>query len=266
MNENLPISSCHFWKYKLVLLQILYQSSVPPNITPLYIFSSNIIYFDQKEPIKLQTFENFKSSRQNLSNFSCQFWNDTSIPLLILHHSSLSWHINFKLIYSLLSIKESHQSPSFETSGCSGKNLPNCSCYFPNHKSVFLQILHHSLVSWKITPQALYTLVKSSLLKCKFLRLSSDRVKIRQIPYVNFESTSQFLFRFFIILQCQHITPLYIFSLCIFYFVQKDPMKISMVTLSSVLVKICQIPQVIFQTINRFFFFKFCLTLQCHER
>ena len=183
-----------------------------------------------------------------------------------LHHSSLSWHINFKLIYSLLSIKESHQSPSFETFGCSGKNLPNCSCYFPNHKSVFLQILHHSLVSWKITPQALYTLVKSSLLKCKFLRLSSDRVKIRQIPYVNFESTSQFLFRFFIILQCQHITPLYIFSLCIFYFVQKDPMKISMVTLSNVLVKICQIPQVIFQIINRFFFFKFCLTLQCHER
>ena len=38
-----------------------------------------------------------------------------------------------------------------KTFKCSGENLPNSSCYFPNHKSFFLQILHHSLVSWKIT-------------------------------------------------------------------------------------------------------------------
>ena len=37
--------------------------------------------------------------------------------------------------------------------------------------------------------------------KCKFLRLLSAQVKIRQIPYVHFETTGQFLFRFFIILQ-----------------------------------------------------------------
>ena len=48
--------------------------------------------------------------------------------------------------------------------------------------------------------QTLYTLVKSSWLKCKLLILSSSRVKIHQIFYFNFETTSQFLFRFFIIL------------------------------------------------------------------
>ena len=49
------------------------------------------------------------------------------------------------------------------------------------------------------------TSVKSSPLKCIFLRLSSSRVKIHQIPYVNFEATSQFLFRFFIIPQCHYL-------------------------------------------------------------
>ena len=29
--------------------------------------------------------------------------------------------------------------------------MPNSSCHFPNHKSVALQVLHHSSVSWKIT-------------------------------------------------------------------------------------------------------------------
>ena len=60
------------------------------------------------------------------------------------------------------------------------------------------------------------------------------------------------------------ITPLYVCSLCIFNFGQKDPMKIPVLTLSSVLMKICQIPHVIFQTTGRFFF-KFFMTLHCHE-
>ena len=53
-------------------------------------------------------------------------------------------------------------------------------------------------------------------------------------------------------------------SSCIFYFRQKDPMKVPILTLSSVVMKICQIPHVIFQTTSHFFF-KFCMTPQCHE-
>ena len=55
-------------------------------------FSSNITYFDQKQPIKVQIFEIFKCSAKNLWNSSCQFWTDKSVPLQILYHSSLSWH------------------------------------------------------------------------------------------------------------------------------------------------------------------------------
>ena len=53
-------------------------------------------------------------------------------------------------------------------------------------------------------------------------------------------------------------------SLCIFYFGQKNPMKKPILTLSSVLMKICQIPHLIFQ-IRSQFFFKFCMTFHCHE-
>ena len=84
---------CQFWNDELIPLQILYRSSVSWKITPLYFFSSKNIYFAQKEHIKMKIFETFKSSGQNPSNISCQFWNDKPIPLQILHHYSLSWHI-----------------------------------------------------------------------------------------------------------------------------------------------------------------------------
>ena len=47
--------------------------------------------------------------------------------------------------------------------------------------------------------EILCTLFKKSPLKCKFLRFSSAQVKIRQIPHVNFELSSQLLFKFCII-------------------------------------------------------------------
>ena len=54
-------------------------------------------------------------------------------------------------MHFLLWTEGSHQGPYFDTTECSGENLPNSSCHFPNYKSVFLQTLHHSSVSWKIT-------------------------------------------------------------------------------------------------------------------
>ena len=93
--ENMPNYSCQFWKRKSVFLQVLSQFSVPSNITLLFCFSSNIIYFVQKEPIKVQIFETFECSVQNLSNCSGQFWSDKSIPFQILHRSSLSWIMTY---------------------------------------------------------------------------------------------------------------------------------------------------------------------------
>ena len=82
-------------------------------------------------------------------------------------HNSL---LNFKLKYFQLWTKESHQSPHFETYKCSGENLPNSLWYFPNQKLFSLQILHHSLVSWNITPLHFFrsNIIGKDQSKCKF--------------------------------------------------------------------------------------------------
>ena len=82
--ENLPNSSCHLRKYKSVFLQILHQFSMLWNIILFYtFFSSNIIYFGQKQPIKVEVFEIFEWWSQKSSNSSCQFRIDKLSPLQI---------------------------------------------------------------------------------------------------------------------------------------------------------------------------------------
>ena len=76
------------------------------------------------------------------------FSNFPSFFIITTHNSP----VNFMLIHFLLWIKGPNKSPNFENFVCSSENLPKSSCHFPNHKLFFLQILHHSLVSWKITP------------------------------------------------------------------------------------------------------------------
>ena len=141
-----PVKIC---QSKFFLL-ILNQSSMPSNTTPLYFFSSNVIYFNQKESIKV------------------------------------------------------HISETFERSG---ENLPNSSCHFPNHKSIFLQIFYCSSVSLNITLlyffiQTLYTLVNRMSLKWKILRPFECSGQNSTIPRINFETTYQFLFKVCIILHC----------------------------------------------------------------
>ena len=111
--------------------------------------------------------------------------------------------VSFKPIHFLFWMK-GHPSKSqfldFQT--CSGENLLNSLCNFWKHKSffpsnvasIFSTIKHNCPIPF--LAQTLYTLVKSSPLMCKFLRFLSARVKICQIPHVNFELTSQFFFNF----------------------------------------------------------------------
>ena len=153
--QNLANSLCQFWNDKLIPLQILYPSSVSWKITPLYYFSSNSIYFAQKEPIKVKMFETFECSGQNLSNSLCQFWNDKSIPLQILYLSSVSWKITPLYFFSSNNIyfpqKEHIKMKIFETFKCLAQNLWNSLCQLWNYKSILLQILCHSSLSWQIT-------------------------------------------------------------------------------------------------------------------
>ena len=110
--QNLSHSSGQFWNDKSLPLQILYHSSASWKITLLYFLAQKIIYFAQKEPIKVKIFETFNCWGQNLSNSSCQFWNHKLISLQILYHSSVSWKITPMYFFSSNNIyfaqKEAH--------------------------------------------------------------------------------------------------------------------------------------------------------------
>ena len=94
------------------------------------------------------------------------------------HNSS----VNFKAIPFLLWTKGCHQSPNFDTFQCSGENLPNSSYHFSSNKSAFLQSLHHSSMSWKITP--LYFFSSNNV---HFARKEPIKVKI----FETFECSGQ---------------------------------------------------------------------------
>ena len=134
-------------------------------------------------------------------------------------------------MHFLLWRKGSHQSPNFDTSKCSGEILSYSSCHFPNHKSIFLQILHDSSVSWKITTlyisklNVLYFAWKG-LIEVQIFEILSARIKIHQILVI-FERTNWFFFKFCITLSVLwDITPLYFFSWIFIYFQQKEPIKV----------------------------------------
>ena len=135
---------------------------------------------------------------------------------------------------------------------------------FPsNGVSVFTAIKHNSPILF--LAQALYTLFKRSPLKCKFLRFSSAWVKICQIPYINFELTSHFLFKFCIILPCNNIKLLYTYlAQTLYVLFKRSPLKCKFLRFSSARVKICQIPHVNFELTSQFLF-KFCIILHCHD-
>ena len=124
---------------------------------------------------------------------------------IVMTHNS---YVNIKVIPFLLWTKGSHQSSNFDTFKCSGENLPNFSCLFSNHWSVFLQNLHNPSLSWKITP--LYFCSSSNiyfgqrqLIKNFFLGFSSAWVKFCEV-HVIFKTTNQFLLNFCIILHCHY--------------------------------------------------------------
>ena len=148
---------------------------------------------------------------------------------LILWTISRMWvNVNCKIVHQPIPIRENREYPgNFQNesvssafnwvlpfyflkwncyfSACKQKILESTSQFSSNFASIFSTIKHNSPILF--LAQALYTLVKSSLLKCKFLKFLSARVKICQIPPVNFELTSQFLFKFCMILHC-HDTKL----------------------------------------------------------
>ena len=112
-------------------------------------------------------------------NSSCQFWNQkvtvysnfASLFSAMKNNSSVFF---FYLISNLYALdKKSPSKWTFHTFGYLGEKSPNLLCHIWNYKSVFLQNLHHSSVSWEITllyfffVEAVHDLDKRSPSKCK---------------------------------------------------------------------------------------------------
>ena len=142
-----------------------------------------------------------------------------------------------------------------------------------NDKSVPLKILCASSVSWKIThltflAQTIYALLKRSPLTWKFLRLSSSRVKICQIPYI-----CQFWNDKSIPLQMVYPcsvswkrNPLYLFSSNNIYFAQKEPIKVKIFEIFKYLGQNSSNSWHVNLEMTSQFLLKFYILLQFHER
>ena len=93
-----------WWRFaKFLMSYSKPQVTFSPNFGSLFsvtkdnssiLFRSSVMYFAQKEPIKVQIFETFECLGQNSPNF-CRFWNKKSVFLQIM-----SWDINPLHIFS----------------------------------------------------------------------------------------------------------------------------------------------------------------------
>ena len=157
------------------------QVSFPSNVVSVFStikhnssilsFSSNIIYFGQKQPLKVQIFEIFECSGQNLSIMNWKVNSSSNLASF-----SLSWHVNFMLIHFLLWIKWPHQNSNFR--------LPNMPCWkfakffrsilkgqvsFPsNVASVFTATKHNFPVIFKVKH---YVLCSKEAIKVQILKI-----------------------------------------------------------------------------------------------
>ena len=179
--------------------------------------------------------------------------------------------INFKVILFYFKQKDTIKVlPILTLSSALVKICQVSHVIFSNHKPFFPQNLHNSSESWKITPlyfcsSNIYTLATRSQLKHRFFSfqvLGSKFVKfLKKVLKWKVNSSSIFV-SFFTVMTHNSSVKL---KLKHFLLWTKESLQSSNFDTSSALVKICQIPHVIFQATSQFFF-KFCITLQCHER
>ena len=123
--------------------------------------------------------------------------------IVMTHNSS----VDFKVISFLFWTKESHQSPNFDSLSALVKVCQISPVFFQITSQFFLKIsitlkCQERKLFCAFVAETTYTLVTRSQLKHKFLRLSSLRFKICEVPHVNFKATNQLLFNFRIILHC----------------------------------------------------------------
>ena len=228
-SQVLSNSLSQFWNDKLICPQILYPSSVSRKTVPLYVFSSNNIYFAQKDPIKKKIFETFECSGQILSNSLSQFWNDKFIPLRILYPSSVSWKTIPLYVFGSNNIyfapKDPIKKKIFETFECSGQILSNSLSQFWNGKLISPQIFYPSSVSWRTIPlyvfssNNIYFAQKEPIKKKNFGILWNSLWQCWNDKWIRLQIFCPSLIS-------RKIIPLYFFSSLNIYFAPKEPIKI----------------------------------------
>ena len=110
------------------------------------------------------------------------------------------------------------------------------SCHFSMKKSVFFQSLNHtsSEITLYFSAETLYAIDKRRPSKLLWVA----PIKINQIPYVIFQTTSQFFFKYCITLQCAMIhNSSEIFWLSILYLRKKKFLKVQILRFSSAPIK-----------------------------
>ena len=122
-----------------------------------------------------------------------------TFPLNFASILSVTRHNSSELFLAqILWSKEPIKEYFFKVFEYSGQNSSNSSCQFWNDKSIPLQSLHYSSLSWHTAPlqilrSYLFYFGKKGLIL--ILTLSSALVKICQISQVFFQTTTQFFFK-----------------------------------------------------------------------
>ena len=93
-NESSPNSSCHFWNHKVrVYSNFASLFSVMKDNSSVFFLAQTSYTLDKNSPSKWN-FWTFEWLGENSPNSSCHFWNQESVFLQTLHHSSVSWDMN----------------------------------------------------------------------------------------------------------------------------------------------------------------------------
>ena len=117
-NESSPNFSCHFWTHKVRVYLILHHCSVLWKTTPLYLLSSNLIYFGQIYPIDVK-FSDFWVVGWKFTKFLMSYLkpqvifslNFVSVVNVMKHNLSVFFHLNLYMLWT----KGSNQSANSQT-------------------------------------------------------------------------------------------------------------------------------------------------------
>ena len=161
----MPYSSCHFPNDKSVFLQIWHHSSVTWKITSLYFFRSNVLYFAQKKPIKVEIGVLRSKFSWNFASLFSVMRHKYSILFLAEILYTFSKRNLWKYKFSEISREQSKVwnfavwwVPLFKSYKVSGKRVQNSylSWHFRAMQSLkkkWLVVLNMTGISWIFTQQ-----------------------------------------------------------------------------------------------------------------